>query len=74
VFNFQEIYGELTAAGGAVVVADRDGLVRAVGAWLRDPAAAATAGERGCAVVESNRGATSRTVDALLNMAGGPSA
>lgn len=74
VFNFQEIYDELTAAGGAVIVADRDGLVRALGSWLRDPATAAMAGESGRNVVASNRGATSRTVDALLAMADGPAA
>jgi 3-deoxy-D-manno-octulosonic-acid transferase len=68
VFNFQEVYDEITAAGGARSVRDSKELVAALGNWLEDPEAARRAGESGLQVVEANRGATSRTIDALLEL------
>jgi len=74
VFNFREVYNELVAAGGAQLVADVAGLEAALGDWLASPAAARQAGMAGRAVIEANRGATARTVDALLSLVdrGGP--
>jgi 3-deoxy-D-manno-octulosonic-acid transferase len=68
VFNFQEVYDEMVSAGGARLVADEHELAEALARWLDDRDAARTAGTAGRAVVERNRGATSRTVDALLEL------
>jgi 3-deoxy-D-manno-octulosonic-acid transferase len=68
VFNFHEVYAEMTAAGAAVVVDGAGGLAEAWGRWLAEPDAARRAGSRGRRVVEGNRGATARTVAALLEM------
>jgi 3-deoxy-D-manno-octulosonic-acid transferase len=66
VFNFREVYDQLVAAGGVRLVADGPELERAVADWLANPEAARRAGAGGRAVIEANRGATARTVDALL--------
>jgi 3-deoxy-D-manno-octulosonic-acid transferase len=66
VFNFAEVYEEMVEAGGARLVADGDELRVATAAWLDEPDFAAAAGSAGREVVERNRGATSRTVSALL--------
>jgi len=68
VHNFREVYAEMTAAGGAVIVEDAQALAAALRRWLEDPAAALEAGEAGRSVVESNRGATQRTVQAILEL------
>lgn len=68
VFNFQEVYDEMVAAGGARIVANAEELANGLGRWLRDPAAARSVGAAGRAEVERHRGATSRTVDALLDL------
>jgi 3-deoxy-D-manno-octulosonic-acid transferase len=68
VFNFQEVYDEMVSAGGARLVADEHELVEALTRWLEDRDAARTAGAAARTVVERNRGATSRTVDALLEL------
>ena len=68
VFNFREVYAEMTAAGAAVVVDDAAGLAQEWARWLVEPDAARRAGARGRRVVEANRGATERTVVALGEM------
>jgi len=68
VFNFQEVFGEMVAAGAARLVDDHTALASALSEWLFDPGAAAAAGAAGRRVVEQNRGATARTVDALLDL------
>jgi 3-deoxy-D-manno-octulosonic-acid transferase len=68
VHNFREVYEEMTAAGGARLVADGDDLRIAAATWLNDPGLAAAAGEAALTVVERNRGATQRTVSALLEI------
>ena len=68
VHNFREVYDEMTAAGGARFVADSADLRIAATAWLDDPDLGAAAGAAGRAVVDRNRGATVRTVDALLEL------
>jgi 3-deoxy-D-manno-octulosonic-acid transferase len=70
VHNFREIYDELIAAGGARVVGDGAELAAGLGAWLADPGRARAAGRAALTVVEANRGATCRTVAALLELAG----
>jgi len=74
VFNFREVYHELVAAGGVRLVADGPELERAITDWLAKPEAARQSGLAGRAVIEANRGATVRTVDALLALVdrGGP--
>jgi 3-deoxy-D-manno-octulosonic-acid transferase len=74
VFNFREVYHELVAAGGVRLVADGPELEGAITDWLANPEAARHAGLAGRAVIEANRGATARTVEALLALVdrGGP--
>lgn len=66
VFNFREVYDELVAAGGVRLVADGPALEGAVSDWLVNAATARHAGLAGRGVIEANRGATARTVEALL--------
>jgi 3-deoxy-D-manno-octulosonic-acid transferase len=68
VHNFVEIYGEMTAAGAARIVATTEDLAGALADWLRDPATARRAGAAGRKVVEANRGATAITAAALLEL------
>ena len=68
VFNFDEVYDEMTEAGGARLVADSSELRVAVAAWLDEPDFAVAAGMAGREVVERNRGATARTVSALVEL------
>jgi 3-deoxy-D-manno-octulosonic-acid transferase len=71
VHNFREVYDEMTAAGGARLVDDVAELRVAVAVWLDDDKFARAAGAAGRDVVESNRGASERTVSALLDLLGG---
>ena len=71
VHNFQEVYDEMTEAGGARLVADSAELRVAVSEWLDEPEFAAAAGNAGREVVDRNRGATARTASALLDLLGG---
>jgi len=71
VHNFQEVYDEMIEAGGARLVAGSAELRVAAAAWLDEPAFATAAGNSGREVVERNRGATSRTASALLDLLGG---
>ena len=68
VFNFEEVFCEMTEAGGARLVADSAELRVAVAAWLDEPDVATVAGGAGREVVERNRGATARTVSALVEL------
>jgi len=68
VHNFQEVYDEMTEAGGARLVADSAELRVEAAAWLDEPAFAAAAGSAGREVVDRNRGATARTATALLDL------
>jgi 3-deoxy-D-manno-octulosonic-acid transferase len=67
-FNFREVFEEMTMAGGARVVADAGELAAALATWLAEPAAAAARGAAGLAVVDKNRGATERTAASLLEL------
>jgi len=68
VFNFDEVYDEMTEAGGARLVSDSAELRVAMAAWLDEPDFAVAAGNAGREVVERNRGATARTVSALVEL------
>jgi 3-deoxy-D-manno-octulosonic-acid transferase len=68
VFNFDEVYDEMTEAGGARLVADSAELRVAAAAWLDEPEFAVAAGNAGREVVERNRGATARAVSALVDL------
>jgi 3-deoxy-D-manno-octulosonic-acid transferase len=63
--NFQEIADQFRAAGALVQVADAKELGDAVAALLLDESRRRELGEQGRRLVESNRGAVRRTVDAL---------
>ena len=63
--NFRDIVGQLLAARGAEVVADRDELAQFVRRALADPTSAQELGERGRALVLAQQGATARTVELL---------
>jgi len=64
--NFQEIADQFRAAGALVQVADARELGEEVGALLLDPSRRRELGGRGRRLVEDNRGAVRRTVDALV--------
>jgi len=68
VFNFDEVYGELIAAGGARLVDGPGELGEALAGWIEDREAARAAGGAGSAVVEANRGAARRTVDEMIDV------
>jgi len=68
VHNFSEVYAEMTAAGGARLVASGEELTVVVAAWLDDLDLATAAGAAGREVVVRNRGATGRTVSALFEL------
>jgi len=68
VHNFSEVYAEMIAAGGARLVAGVEELTVVAAAWLDEPDLAAAAGAAGREVVVRNRGATGRTVAALIEM------
>jgi 3-deoxy-D-manno-octulosonic-acid transferase len=70
VFNFREVYQEMTEAGAARIVADAGELASVLATWLAGPDEAAARGASGLAVVERNRGATARTATALLELLG----
>jgi 3-deoxy-D-manno-octulosonic-acid transferase len=64
--NFQEIADQFKAAGALAQVADAEELGDAVAALLLDDARRRELGERGRRLVEDNRGAVRRSVDALV--------
>ena len=68
VHNFSEVYAEMTAAGGARLVASGEELTVVVAAWLDELDLATAAGAAGREVVVRNRGATGRTVSALFEL------
>jgi 3-deoxy-D-manno-octulosonic-acid transferase len=66
--NFQEAAAELRRAGALLEVATAAALAIQVDRLLADAERSAEIGRRGCAVVEHNRGALQRTVDALAEL------
>ncbi len=64
-FNFTEIAAELAAAGGALQVADRDGLVAAIGMLLSDSEARRTQAARAAAVASARSGVLDEVLGAL---------
>lgn len=68
VFNFREVFDEMVGAGGARLVTDGHDLTASLAEWLEDRDTARAAGATARDVVERNRGATSRTVDALFEL------
>ncbi len=70
VFNFEEVYDEMTEAGAARLVDDSAELRTAAAVWLEHPRLSHAAGAAGREVVERNGGATARTVSALLELVG----
>jgi len=68
--NFQEIADEFRAADALVQVADEARLAGVLHELLRDAGRRRALGESGHALVERNRGALGRTVDALVGLRG----
>jgi len=64
-FNFLQATEEAVAAGGALRVADADGLLRAAAGLLEDGERRAAMGARALAFAGHHRGATARTVELL---------
>ena len=68
--NFQEIADEFRGEGALVEVRTAGELGREVAALLADPARRESLGRAGRALVDRNRGALARTVDALAELLG----
>jgi len=68
--NFQEIADEFQAEGALSVVVSAEELAREVAGLLADPARRAALGGAARAIVDRNRGALARTVDALAELLG----
>jgi 3-deoxy-D-manno-octulosonic-acid transferase len=66
--NFQEIADEFLRAQALVQVQDVDGLAIQLERLLKDEPARRVLGERAAALVETNRGALQRTVNALAEL------
>ncbi|HJQ81794.1 MAG TPA: hypothetical protein VJ828_17650, partial [Lacipirellulaceae bacterium] len=64
-WNFRDIVASLVAAEGAVIVRDASALEAFVRRCLDDPAYAAALGRRAQQLVNSQLGATSRTIDLI---------
>lgn len=64
-FNFREIDRLLTEAGGLVRVTDAGTLAEVVADLVREPARRTDIGERAAGVVEANRGALKRILEAV---------
>ncbi|MCC6285883.1 MAG: 3-deoxy-D-manno-octulosonic acid transferase [Phycisphaerales bacterium] len=67
--DFENSVGPLREAGALRVVSATD-LPRALAELLADPASARAMGERGCACVRANQGASARHTDVLAGLAG----
>ena len=65
VWNFNEIYSALDAAGGAEMVTDTGKLTVRIGAWLTDAEARKKVAQTGLAAMDTLAGALERTVAAL---------
>jgi 3-deoxy-D-manno-octulosonic-acid transferase len=68
--NFRDMAAEFDRAGAWRRVDGAASLAAAWGEWLRDPAAAAAAGERARQLVAQNRGALDRTLAVLAPLLG----
>jgi len=64
-FNFKEISEALIAAGGGIMVKDKNELYVQLDSLLSDKARAEQIGERAFKVIESNSGAATKTIDAV---------
>lgn len=62
--------GLLLAAGGARAVRDVPALAAALTSWLNDPAACEAAGTAARSIVERERGATTRSLDLVMELLG----
>ena len=71
--NFQEIADEFGAEGALLTVSSAEELGREVTALLADPARREALAGAARAIVDRNRGALARTVDALAELLGNPS-
>jgi len=67
--NFQEAVAALREAGACIEVSDAEELQQRVRAWLTDLRAAFDAGDAGRSVILRNRGATTRIVDRIAELA-----
>lgn len=63
--NFRSEVEMLAGAGGLTVARDAAGVEAVLAGWLADPARAQAQGERARAVLQSNKGATERTLAVL---------
>ncbi|MCH8499666.1 MAG: lipid IV(A) 3-deoxy-D-manno-octulosonic acid transferase [Marinobacter sp.] len=67
VFNFETIYGALSAGQGCVEITDAGSLAEAVTDLLDNPEKGAAIGRRARAVVDANRGALAEVVEGIVS-------
>lgn len=65
-FNFSDISQQLQQCGALVLAEQKAALATQIADWLNDPSQRQQAGEQGARIVELNRGALSRSLEALL--------
>ena len=66
--NFAEVTREMVKRGGAIQLSGKVSLEEAVMKWLEDPGSRKRAGEAARLVVQSNRGASERTADYIVQI------
>ena len=69
--NFAEVTHEMVKQGGAIQLSGRESLETAVMKWLDDPESRKRAGEAARRVVLSNRGASERTAEYIVQVLSG---
>lgn len=65
IFNFNEIFGELIAAGGAQMVQNESELADKIVELMKTPELAHGMGQKALQVIERNRGALDKTVSVI---------
>jgi 3-deoxy-D-manno-octulosonic-acid transferase len=64
-FNFKQAVDALLAGSGAIMVKDKEDLLRTLQKCLRDPAFAQQVARNGQEVIRRNQGATARTLEQI---------
>ena len=67
-WNFQTVASGLLNSDGARVVTGESEIVSTISSWLENPQLAITIGENALAYIQTQRGATDRTIPRLLEL------
>jgi 3-deoxy-D-manno-octulosonic-acid transferase len=70
-FNFKQAVGALLAEDGAIMVKDKDDLLRAMRKCLTEPDYAEKIAKNGQEVIRKNQGATAKTIDQIARFLNG---